>query len=93
MRKRVEKVKDGDHVIARVVMQGSKNPEKEAWRYTRYEADSKLKSGYRFLFPVTGIIWPNKANEEDSYNYECNCPLPIVYGRPIAGENAPEVEK
>ena len=85
-------IKPGAIVICSVAIMGAKRG--TGWRYTVYEADKALKSGYRFLHATTGGMYPNIANDKWSEMFEVECRekgLVVVSGRPIAGKNAPAV--
>ena len=76
-------------IIVCVVIMGSRNPNASGWKYTRYQADKKLKSGYRYQNDVTWGMYPNASNYAFAKEFEKN--NVVYHGRPVSGENAPVV--
>ena len=64
------------------------------WHYAENEADSGLRSGYRFSRLLTSGMYPNKSNAKYSAEVESEWKergMVVIYGRPHQGQNAPEV--
>ena len=89
--KKIKTIKSKEMIIAKVTIMGAKSG--CGWRYTKYEADKTLKSGYRFVTPITAGMYPNKHNFALSAQMEKEWKpnYIIVIGRPIAGINAPVI--
>ena len=86
------KIKTGTMVIAKVAIMGAKRG--CGWRYSKYIADTKLASGYRFADYASLGMYPNKANEKWSAGFEQSYKdrgIVVTNGRPHQGSNAPVV--
>ena len=87
-------IPDGTIIIARVTCRGGK------WgipyKYTKYEADCSLKTGYRYIRDMTDIIYPTKTNDNyynSVYEYDMiKSGYILVYGRPVKNVNAPNIK-
>jgi len=69
-----------------VTRAGSRNPRESAWAIAEYKADHNTASGYVF-YSATDTRFPSKSNYAELETYD-----QLVYGRPVAGVNAPFVE-
>lgn len=74
----------GTQVIACVAIQGARRG--TGWRYTQYEADHRLVTGYRSIGRVlSGGMYPNKVNYEWSECFEADMERRgyiVLHGRP-----------
>ena len=85
-------IKNNEIIIASVAIMGAIRG--TGWRYARYEADAKLRSGYRFKGYETHGMYPNAANHKWSLDFEKRIKEQggvICYGRPVQKINAPQV--